>query len=122
MAIVIPHFINGKRVAGTSGRSAPVFDPALGEQIASVSLASADQVDQAVAAARAAFPAWAATPPLRRARMLNAFLRIAEANIDALARIITREHGKVLSDAKGEIQRGLEVVEFALGAPQLLKG
>jgi malonate-semialdehyde dehydrogenase (acetylating) / methylmalonate-semialdehyde dehydrogenase len=118
----IPHFINGARVEGRSGRSAPVFNPALGEQTGTVPLASTAEVRNAVAVASKAFPAWAATPPLRRARILNSFLRIAEENTDALARIITAEHGKVLSDAKGEIQRGLEVVEFAIGAPQLLKG
>ena len=125
MSIVIPHYINGKRVGGHSGhggRTAPVFNPALGKEIASVSLASAEEVNHAVAVAREAFPDWAATPPLRRARILNRFLRIVESNIDVLAKTITTEHGKVLSDAKGEIQRGLEVVEFAVGAPQLLKG
>ena len=118
----IGHFINGRSLAGRSGRNAPVFNPASGEQSGTVSLASGEEVRAAVAVARQAFPAWAATPPLRRARILNRFLRIAEDNIDKLSAIITREHGKVLSDAKGEIQRGLEVVEFAVGAPQLLKG
>jgi malonate-semialdehyde dehydrogenase (acetylating) / methylmalonate-semialdehyde dehydrogenase len=118
----IGHFINGRSLAGRSGRNAPVFNPASGEQSGTVSLASGEEVRAAVALARQAFPAWAATPPLRRARILNRFLRIAEDNIDKLSAIITREHGKVLSDAKGEIQRGLEVVEFAIGAPQLLKG
>jgi malonate-semialdehyde dehydrogenase (acetylating) / methylmalonate-semialdehyde dehydrogenase len=118
----IGHFINGRSLAGRSGRNAPVFNPASGEQLGTVSLASGEEVGAAVALARQAFPAWAATPPLRRARILNRFLRIAEDNIDKLSAIITREHGKVLSDAKGEIQRGLEVVEFAIGAPQLLKG
>ena len=122
MSVTIPHFIGGARVQGRSGRTAPVFNPALGEQTASVHLASADEVKDAVARARKAFPEWAATPPLRRARILNKFLRIVEENIDVLAHAITAEHGKVLSDAKGEIQRGLEVVEFAVGAPQLLKG
>ena len=125
MSIVIPHYINGKRVAGGSGhggRTAPVFNPALGKEIALVNLASTEEVNHAVAVAREAFPDWAATPPLRRARILNRFLRIVESNIDVLAKTITTEHGKVLADAKGEIQRGLEVVEFAVGAPQLLKG
>ncbi|MEP6944023.1 MAG: CoA-acylating methylmalonate-semialdehyde dehydrogenase [Betaproteobacteria bacterium] len=118
----IPHFIGGARVEGRSGRTSPVFNPALGEQTGNVHLASTEEVQGAVARARKAFPEWAATPPLRRARILNKFLRIAEDRIDELAQIITAEHGKVLSDAKGEIQRGLEVVEFAIGAPQLLKG
>jgi malonate-semialdehyde dehydrogenase (acetylating) / methylmalonate-semialdehyde dehydrogenase len=122
MTTTIPHFIGGVRVEGRSGRTAPVFNPALGEQAASVSLASKEEVANAVARSRKAFPEWAATPPLRRARILNRFLRIAEDNIDILAKIITEQHGKVLSDAKGEVQRGLEVVEFAVGAPQLLKG
>ncbi|AMB46678.1 CoA-acylating methylmalonate-semialdehyde dehydrogenase [Methylobacterium sp. AMS5] len=122
MPQAIPHFIDGARVPGRSGRTAPVYNPATGEETGAVALASGDEVEAAVASAKAAFPAWAATPPLRRARILNAFLRIAEDRIDELAALITAEHGKVLSDAKGEIQRGLEVVEFATAAPQLLKG
>ncbi|ACA15665.1 methylmalonate-semialdehyde dehydrogenase [Methylobacterium sp. 4-46] len=118
----IDHFVNGARVPGRSGRTAPVFNPATGEQTGAVALASRDEVEAAVASARAAFPAWAATPPLRRARILNRFLGLLEARADALAAVITAEHGKVLSDAKGEILRGMEVVEFATGAPQLLKG
>ena len=122
MMTKIDHFIDGVQVAGTSGRTAPVFNPATGVQTAAVSLASVDEVNRAVASARRAFPEWAATPPLRRARILNRFLRIMEDNIDSLASVITAEHGKILSDAKGEIQRGMEVVEYATGAPQLLKG
>jgi malonate-semialdehyde dehydrogenase (acetylating)/methylmalonate-semialdehyde dehydrogenase len=118
----IQHFIDGARVAGRSGRAAPAFNPATGEQASLVPLASKAEVDEAVAAAKRAFPKWASTPPLRRARILNRFLRLLEENIDEMAAGITAEHGKVLSDAKGEIQRGLEVVEFAVGAPQLLKG
>ena len=121
MAKTIPFFIGGRDVAGT-GRSAPVFNPATGEQTGSVSLASTAEVNAAIAVARKAFPGWAATPPLRRARILNKFLRILEERTDELAAVITAEHGKVLSDAKGEIQRGAEVVEFATAAPQLLKG
>jgi malonate-semialdehyde dehydrogenase (acetylating)/methylmalonate-semialdehyde dehydrogenase len=121
MATQIQHFVNGARVSG-NGRTAPVFNPATGEQSGAVALASREEVDAAVAAAKRAFPAWAATPPLRRARILNRFLRLLDENIDQLAAVITAEHGKVLSDAKGEIQRGMEVVEFAVGAPQLLKG
>ena len=117
----IPFFIGGNEVAG-KGRTAPVFNPATGEQTASVSLASSAEVNEAIAVAKKAFPAWAATPPLRRARILNKFLGILDARTDELAAVITSEHGKVLSDAKGEIQRGAEVVEFATAAPQLLKG
>lgn len=122
MSTAISHFIDGKRVAGHGKRSAPVFDPALGEQTGVVPLASREEVDTAVAAAKHAFPGWANTPPLRRARILNRFLRIVEDNADTLARAITAEHGKVLADARGEVQRGLEVVEFATAAPHLLKG
>ena len=121
MTTTIPHFIGGARVLG-GDRSAPVFNPATGEQSGSVLLADVATVERAVAAAHAAFPAWADTPPLRRARILNRFLAIAEARTEELAAAITAEHGKVLSDAKGEIQRGLEVVEFATAAPTLLKG
>jgi malonate-semialdehyde dehydrogenase (acetylating)/methylmalonate-semialdehyde dehydrogenase len=121
MAKTIPFFIGGHEVAG-KGRTAPVFNPATGEQTASVSLASTAEVNEAIAIAKKAFPAWAATPPLRRARILNKFLGILDARTDELAAVITSEHGKVLSDAKGEIQRGAEVVEFATAAPQLLKG
>ncbi|WP_439366001.1 CoA-acylating methylmalonate-semialdehyde dehydrogenase [Bradyrhizobium sp. DASA03005] len=122
MSATIRNFINGELVQGRSGRTSPVFNPATGQQSATLGLASADDVRTAVGAARAAFPAWAATPPLRRARILNRFLRILEERTDELAHAITAEHGKVVSDAKGEVQRGMEVVEFATGAPQLLKG
>jgi malonate-semialdehyde dehydrogenase (acetylating)/methylmalonate-semialdehyde dehydrogenase len=121
MPKTIPHHIGGRQIDG-KGRSAPVFNPATGEQTASVSLASTVEVNEAIAVAKAAFPAWASAPPLRRARILNKFLRILEERTDDLAAAITAEHGKVLSDAKGEIQRGMEVVEFATAAPQLLKG
>jgi malonate-semialdehyde dehydrogenase (acetylating)/methylmalonate-semialdehyde dehydrogenase len=119
---VVQHFIGGQSVEATSGRFGTVYHPSSGKAARRVGFASRADVDRAVDAAAAAFPAWAAAPPLRRARILNKFLRIVEENIDALAQAITAEHGKVLSDAKGDIQRGLEVVEFAVGAPQLLKG
>ncbi|MDH2356478.1 CoA-acylating methylmalonate-semialdehyde dehydrogenase [Bradyrhizobium sp. SSUT112] len=122
MSATIRNFINGELTPGRSGRTSPVFNPATGQQSATLGLASADDVRTAVGAARAAFPAWAATPPLRRARILNRFLRILEERTDELAHAITAEHGKVVSDAKGEVQRGMEVVEFATGASQLLKG
>ncbi|TDR89210.1 CoA-acylating methylmalonate-semialdehyde dehydrogenase [Enterovirga rhinocerotis] len=122
MPTEIHHFVSGARVSGRSDRTAPCFNPATGEQSGIVPLASAVEVGSAVAAAKQAFPAWAETPPLRRARILNRFLRLCEERTDQLAAVITAEHGKVLSDAAGEIQRGLEVVEFATGIPQLLKG
>ncbi|MET0314207.1 MAG: CoA-acylating methylmalonate-semialdehyde dehydrogenase [Hansschlegelia sp.] len=122
MPTEIRHFIAGAETPGRSGRTAAVFNPATGEQTGSVPLANGAEVDAAVVAAKRAFPEWANTPPLRRARILNRFLGLLEANIDTLAAAITAEHGKVLSDAKGEIQRGMEVVEFATAAPQLLKG
>ncbi len=121
MRTAINHYIGGKHVPGI-GRSGPVFNPATGEHTGDVALASRDEVRKAVENARDAAPAWGATTPLRRARILNKFLRILEERIDDLAAVITAEHGKVLSDAKGEIQRGMEVVEFATGAPSLLKG
>lgn len=117
----IPHYINGRRASG-GDRLAPVYNPATGEQTANVTLASSVQVAEAVDAARLAFPQWADTPPLLRARVLNRFLHLLEDRTDQLAAAITAEHGKIISDAKGEIQRGMEVVEFATAAPLLLKG
>ena len=122
MPTEIQHFINGTLVSGQSGRSQPVFNPATGEQSGTVPLASAAEMNKAVEAARAAFPAWAMTTPLRRARILNRFLRLLEDHQGRIAATITAEHGKVYSDSLGEIARGVEVVEFATGAPQLLKG
>ena len=118
----VTHYINGKQVSGRSGRTSPVFNPATGEQTRLVPIANAADVADAVAAATKAAPGWAATTPLRRARILNRFLRVLEERIDELADVIVSEHGKVHSDAVGEIQRGMEVVEFATAAPQLLKG
>jgi malonate-semialdehyde dehydrogenase (acetylating)/methylmalonate-semialdehyde dehydrogenase len=122
MPTEIRHFIDGRLVAGRSGRSAPVFNPATGEETGRVPLAGREELAEAVAAACTAFPQWAATTPLRRARVLNRFLRLLEDNEERIAETITAEHGKVLSDAKGEVARGIEVVEFATGAPHLLKG
>src|SRR4051812_11145699 len=122
MPTQIQHFIGGKLVSGRSGRTGPVFNPATGEQTGEVALASAADVDEAVQIARAAFPDWAMTTPLRRARILQKFLRLLEENTPRLAEAITAEHGKVYSDSMGEVSRGVEVVEFATGAPQLLKG
>jgi malonate-semialdehyde dehydrogenase (acetylating) / methylmalonate-semialdehyde dehydrogenase len=118
----LPHYIDGKRTAGASGRSGAVFNPASGEEIRRVAFGAAPEVDRAVAAAAAAFPSWAATPPLTRARILFRFREILERENETLARLITEEHGKILSDAKGEVTRGMEVVEFACGIPHLLKG
>src|SRR5213075_1501066 len=122
----ISHFINGKRVQGRSessgGRGGDVFNPATGEKVRRVAFASAADVDAAVKAAAAAFPGWAATPPLTRARILFKFLELLAREHDTLARVISEEHGKVFSDAQGEITRGVEVVEFACGIPHLLKG
>ena len=118
----IGHFIGGKPVAGTSGKFGDVFNPAAGEVTGRVALADAAEVNKAVAAAAAAWPAWAATPPLRRARVMFKLKELLERDRRELSAIITAEHGKVLSDADGEVQRGLEVVEFACGIPHLLKG
>jgi len=122
MTSKITHHIGGKRTASDSERTTPVFNPATGEQTGLTPLASTAEVDRAVAIARKAAVGWAATTPLRRARVLNRFLRILEERTEELGAAITAEHGKVLSDAIGEVQRGIEVVEFATGAPQLLKG
>jgi malonate-semialdehyde dehydrogenase (acetylating)/methylmalonate-semialdehyde dehydrogenase len=116
------HYIGGRTVEGRSGRDGPVFDPATGEQSATVAYASADETRAAIAAAAEAFPEWAATPPLRRARVMFRFKELVEANIGEIAALVTAEHGKTLSDAKGSITRGVEVVEFACGIPHLLKG
>jgi malonate-semialdehyde dehydrogenase (acetylating)/methylmalonate-semialdehyde dehydrogenase len=118
----IIHFVAGRGVRGVDDRSAPVYNPASGEQSGTVALAARNTVLQAIQAAADAFPAWAATPAHVRARALFRFRDLVEQNVDRLAAIITAEHGKVLADAKGELARGLEVVEFACGIPQLLKG
>ena len=118
----LPHFINGEDVAGDSGRFGDVFNPATGNVTGRVPLASKQEVETAIASAQAAFPGWAATTPLNRARVLFKFKQLLEANADDIAMAITSEHGKVLSDARGELTRGIEVVEFACGIPHLLKG
>jgi len=119
---LVQHVIAGKRVAGSSTRRADVFDPATGQVARKVVLGTRADVDAAVAAASAAFPAWAATTPLARARVLFRLRDLLEQNAKELSAVITAEHGKVLSDAGGEVTRGLEVVEFACGIPDLLKG
>ena len=118
----IDHFIGGQRAAGRSGRTQDVFNPATGAVTGQVALAGADEVAQAVAAAQAAFPAWADTPPIRRARVLFKFLELVNQHKDTLAHLITAEHGKVFTDAQGEVSRGIDIIEFACGIPQLLKG
>jgi malonate-semialdehyde dehydrogenase (acetylating)/methylmalonate-semialdehyde dehydrogenase len=118
----VSHWLEGARVVGSSGRFGDVFHPASGRVQARVPLASDAEVDAAVQAASTAFPAWAAQPPLRRARVLFRFREIFERRLDEVAALLTSEHGKVNSDARGEATRGLEVVEFATGIPQLLKG
>ena len=119
---VVPHFIGGRTVDGVSGRFGEVYNPATGTLARRVAFADATDVNEAVTAAAAAFPPWAALPPLRRARILNRFHELLQRDLTRLAAIITSEHGKVSSDAAGEMQRGMEVVEFATGIPQLLKG
>ena len=118
----IDHSIGGQRVAGTSGRTQDVFNPATGAVTGQVALANAAEVGAAVAAAHAAFPAWADTPPIRRARVMFKYLELVNAHKDELAHAITAEHGKVFTDAQGEVSRGIDIVEFACGIPQLLKG
>ena len=122
MANNLRHWINGAYVGGTSGRFSDVYNPATGEVKSQVPLASTAELNDAVAVAKAAFPEWAATPPLTRARIMFRYKTLIEDNADELAAIITSEHGKVLSDAHGSLTRGLEVVEYACGIPQLLKG
>ncbi len=118
----IAHYISGHKAAGTSARAQDVFNPATGAVTGRVSLANAQDVAQAVASAHAAFPAWADTPPLRRARVMFKFLELLNQHRDTLAHMITAEHGKVFTDAQGEVTRGIDIVEFACGIPQLLKG
>ena len=122
MTDVINHYIGGRVVDGNSGRTGDIYNPAVGEVIRKVAFASADEVRGAVETARAAFPAWAATPPIRRARVMFRLKQLLEANMDSLAAVVTEEHGKTIPDAKGSITRGIEVVEFACGIPHLLKG
>ena len=118
----IGHYIAGRVVAPSAARRQPVFNPATGAVARELVLGTADDVAAAVAAAQAAFPAWADTPPIRRARVLNAFLGLLNEHRDTLAAMITAEHGKVFTDAQGEVTRGIDIVEFACGIPQLLKG
>ncbi len=118
----LTHYINGAHVKGTSGRFADVYNPATGDVQARVPLANAAEMDIAVKAAEAAQPAWAAVNPQRRARVMMKFVGLLNDNMDKLAQALSREHGKTLPDAAGDVQRGLEVVEYCIGAPELLKG
>ncbi|MFM0741382.1 CoA-acylating methylmalonate-semialdehyde dehydrogenase [Paraburkholderia xenovorans] len=115
------HYIGGAAVAAQSGRFKDVFNPATGKVSGSVALASVEEVDAAVQAAKGAFPAWSETAPIKRARILFKFKELLNKHHDELALLITREHGKVFTDAQGEVVRGIEVVEFACGIPNLLK-
>lgn len=118
----IDHYINGQIISEGTQRLQDVYNPATGEVTGRVALATTEVVDRAVAAAQAAFPAWSAMPPIRRARLMNNFLGLLNKNKEALARAITLEHGKVFTDAVGEVERGIDIVEFACGIPNLLKG
>ena len=110
------HYIHGEKVAGESGRFAPVFNPSTGEQSAQVPLATVDEVRKAVESAAEAAALWGATSPVNRARVMFRFKDLVEKNIDELAELLSSEHGKVFDDSKGSIVRGLEVCEFACGA------
>ena len=118
----VPHYISGKTVEGQSGRFGDIYNPSTGEVQAQVQLATQDELSEAVAVAVAAQQGWSATNPQRRARVMFKFKELLEANMDELAAILSSEHGKVIADSKGDIQRGLEVIEFACGIPHLLKG
>ncbi|MDB5931817.1 MAG: hypothetical protein JWR60_3524, partial [Polaromonas sp.] len=120
--ITIGHYLSGSPALPAAGRSQQVFNPATGAVTGQVALGSALDVDAAVASAQAAFPAWSDLPPLRRARVMFKFLELLNKNKDTLAHMITAEHGKVFTDAQGEVSRGIDIVEFACGIPQLLKG
>ena len=118
----IQHFVNGKSFSGETRRIGKIFNPATGEQEAEVKLATIKDTNEAVSNAKKAFDAWANTPPLQRARVMFKFKELIEKNSDELTKIIVAEHGKVYEDAKGSLTRGLEVVEYACGIPQMLKG
>jgi malonate-semialdehyde dehydrogenase (acetylating)/methylmalonate-semialdehyde dehydrogenase len=122
MNTLVENYINGARKASIGGSTQDIFNPATGEAIAQVTMSTATDVNTAVQAAKEAFPAWRDTPPVKRARVMFAFNQVLQANTDKIAETLTREHGKTFEDAKGEVIRGIEVVEFACGIPQLLKG
>src|SRR4051812_28379098 len=118
----INHWISGAPYAGQSGRSGAVYNPATGQQSGAVDFASVEEIDEAVQAAKAAFPAWRATSLAKRAELFFRIRELLHERREEIARILTAEHGKVLSDAMGEVTRGLEVIEFCCGLPHLLKG
>jgi len=118
----VGHFIQGRRVPGTGTRTQPIFNPATGQEARTLRLGDVADVDAAVASAKKAFVGWSEMPPIRRARVMLRFLELMNKHRDELAAIITAEHGKVFSDAQGEVSRGIDVIEFACGIPQLLKG
>jgi len=122
MTSELTHFVGGRQVKGRSGRFSDVYNPATGEVQAKCPLASAEEVRAAVETAKAAQPGWAATNPQRRARVMMRFVQLLQRDMDKLAEALSREHGKTLPDARGDVQRGLEVAEFCIGAPHLLKG
>ena len=119
---LIEHYIGGKIVTGSSSRKGKVFNPATGTQEAEVLLGSKSDLDLAVQKAKQSFESWSNTPPLQRARIIFKYKELIEKNSDLLTKLIVSEHGKVYEDAKGSLTRGLEVVEFACGIPQMLKG
>ena len=118
----IEHFVDGKLFSGESKRTGKVFNPATGEQSAEVKLATTKDINTAVTNAQKAFESWSNKPPLQRARVMFKFKELIEKNSDELTKIIVAEHGKVYEDARGSLTRGLEVVEYACGIPQMLKG
>ncbi len=122
MATELGHFINGNHIAGASGRFHDIFNPTTGDVQARAALASRSEVAKAVDAAQKAFPAWAAFNPQRRARVMFKFKELVEKDMDNLAKLLSSEHGKILPDARGDVQRGLEVIEFSCGIPHLQKG
>ncbi len=122
MTTELTHYINGKHVKGTSGRFSDVFNPATGEVQAKCPLASVEELDQAVADAAKAQEEWGAVNPQKRARVMMEYVRLINRDMDKLAEAISREHGKTIPDAKGDVQRGMEVIEFCIGAPHFLKG
>ena len=119
---IIDHHIVGHSGGGAGGRAHDVFDPNTGQVQAQVPLGDSAVLDKAVAAAKAAQPEWAATNPQRRARVMFEYKRLVEANMDELAHLLSSEHGKVIADARGDVTRGLDVIEFACGIPHALKG
>ena len=122
MTAHITHFIDGKRSAGQSGRTAEVFNPNTGQVQSLVPMGSKSEVDAAVASAAQAQQEWAAFNPQRRARVMMRFVELVNEHVDEIAELLSREHGKTLADSRGDIQRGIEVIEFCIGIPHLLKG